>query len=112
MTWVGFEVFVWSLLELHFALISASAPALKGFFETYVVAPLTSFSRTKDSSFGDTLATTKGAVFFDEARDWDREAAAGTGPRKGSESYLVDGPGEANKDIIVMTRFSVRHHQR
>ncbi|KAK4900655.1 hypothetical protein LTR27_002371 [Elasticomyces elasticus] len=39
-TWQGYSLFVWSALEVHLALICASAPALRVFFREYMSDPL------------------------------------------------------------------------
>ncbi|TKA81182.1 hypothetical protein B0A55_02624 [Friedmanniomyces simplex] len=39
-TWVGYNLFLWSSLEVHLALICASAPALRVFFREYMSDPL------------------------------------------------------------------------
>ena len=38
--WVGYDLFVWSILEIQVALICASAPALRVFFREYLSDPL------------------------------------------------------------------------
>ncbi|KAK4508404.1 hypothetical protein PRZ48_002142 [Zasmidium cellare] len=40
-TWLGFDVFVWSQLEVQLAIICASAPALRVFFRRYLSDPIT-----------------------------------------------------------------------
>jgi hypothetical protein len=35
-TWVSFEIFFWTLLELQLAMMCASAPALKGFLGDFL----------------------------------------------------------------------------
>ena len=35
-TWVSYEIFFWTLLELQLAMICASAPALKGFLGDFL----------------------------------------------------------------------------
>lgn len=39
-TWLGFDVFVWSQLEIQLAIICASAPALRVFFRRYLSDPI------------------------------------------------------------------------
>ena len=50
MTGVGYNLFVWSSLELHLALICASAPAIKGFISAMKQVMQTKGSRTDGSS--------------------------------------------------------------
>ena len=46
-SWIGFQLFVWSLLECHFAIIFACAPSLRAFVRRYLGD---SISRTFGSS--------------------------------------------------------------
>ncbi len=39
-TWMGYHLIIWSSLELHMALICASAPSLRVFFREYMSDPL------------------------------------------------------------------------
>lgn len=74
-SWVGFDLFVWSQLECHLAVIFACAPALRVFFRRYLHATYRSYasgthprthSRTKDSSWSmqdaSTAATSVGPM--------------------------------------------------
>ncbi|KAH9826755.1 hypothetical protein Tdes44962_MAKER03298 [Teratosphaeria destructans] len=36
LTWIGYNEYVWALLELHLGIICASAPALRAFFRRYM----------------------------------------------------------------------------
>ncbi|KAJ4384601.1 hypothetical protein N0V86_000201 [Didymella sp. IMI 355093] len=50
-TWVGFDIWIWSLLELHIGAMCANAPALKIFFEKVLeVDRLTSWTRSRSRS--------------------------------------------------------------
>ncbi len=40
-SWVGYDLFVWSLLECHLAVIFACAPAMRAFFRRYLSDHLT-----------------------------------------------------------------------
>ncbi|KAK0252515.1 hypothetical protein B0A54_05774 [Friedmanniomyces endolithicus] len=57
MTWVGYHLIIWSSLELHMALICASAPSLRVLFRQYMSDPLSrvvhstrSLASTRDAS--------------------------------------------------------------
>lgn len=39
-TWLGYDIFVWAILELQLAIICASAPALRVFFRRYLSDPI------------------------------------------------------------------------
>ncbi|KAK5716092.1 hypothetical protein LTR15_009917 [Elasticomyces elasticus] len=57
LTWQGYSLFVWSALEVHLALICASAPALRVFFREYMSDPLSralQSTRTMTSARGTT----------------------------------------------------------
>ncbi|KAK0860264.1 hypothetical protein LTS02_008590 [Friedmanniomyces endolithicus] len=56
-TWMGYHLIIWSSLELHMALICASAPSLRVFFREYMSDPLSrmmhstrSLTSTRDAS--------------------------------------------------------------
>ncbi|KAK3675345.1 hypothetical protein LTR78_004855 [Recurvomyces mirabilis] len=52
-TWVGYHLFVYSVLELQLALICASAPALRVFFREYLSDPFTrAVNATRSASSG------------------------------------------------------------
>ncbi|KAF1811941.1 hypothetical protein P152DRAFT_449741 [Eremomyces bilateralis CBS 781.70] len=46
---VGYDIFVWTLLELDLAIMCASAPALKAFFDVYLVQPITNYTMNRAS---------------------------------------------------------------
>ena len=50
MTWVGFDTFVWSDLEVHLALICTCAPALRAFFRRYLNDSVTQRGNAVSSS--------------------------------------------------------------
>jgi hypothetical protein len=93
---MGYEIFLWGLVELHFSIICASAPALKGFFSAFWATPYSS-QKTGASNFG-SLAAQKGTVTTME-EDWtEREIE-------------LDQKSRAKADwatIVVTERFSVR----
>lgn len=49
-TWLGFDIFVWSDLEIHLAIICASAPALRVLFRKYLADPLSRAMHTAKHS--------------------------------------------------------------
>lgn len=102
-TWIAFDILVWGVLECHLALVCASAPALKVFFDVYVVAPITR-SRSKGSAASNSTYASD---------DTFQPLAAGctqTTIRTGSIPTLLkigDGSEISEKGIVVSTRFSL-----
>lgn len=51
-TWVGWELWIWTLLELHVGVMCANAPALKAFFTRYFKVPKNSLTSSAGKSSG------------------------------------------------------------
>ncbi|KAK3075912.1 hypothetical protein LTR53_000341 [Teratosphaeriaceae sp. CCFEE 6253] len=91
-TWVGFDLYVWSCLEVHLALICASAPALRVFFREYMSDPLSRALNSTRSLTGSARGTkrdsrqtdTGGSVTYaSHARD------SSTGSREYDDRKLI-----------------------
>ena len=78
-SWTGFNLFVWSLLECHLAVIFACAPSLRAFLRRYLGEPFnrtfrsTSYNkssrdRTKDSQNASTLRTSHAPTDIEAAK--------------------------------------------
>ena len=48
-TWLEWEMWIWSIVELYVAIFAASAPALKPFFRRFVVDSVRSLSHPRDA---------------------------------------------------------------
>ena len=48
-TWIGFDVFIWSVLEVQLAIICACAPALRVLFREYLKDPISRAMQTASS---------------------------------------------------------------
>lgn len=75
LTWIGHEMLVWSLVEMHFAIICASAPALKAFFTVFFSEPYSKGSKNSETEsnaqYGNQSTTTeKGTVHQLDSGDW------------------------------------------
>lgn len=75
-SWTGFDLFVWSLIECHLAIICACAPSLRAFFRRYLSEPFnrnfrsSSYARyggnTKDSHLSTTVRNSQTPAGQDE----------------------------------------------
>ncbi|KAK3110209.1 hypothetical protein LTR53_015732 [Teratosphaeriaceae sp. CCFEE 6253] len=90
--WVGFDLYVWSCLEVHLALICASAPALRVFVREYMSDPLSRALNSTRSLTGSARGTkrdsrqtdTGGSVTYaSHARD------SSTGSREYDDRKLI-----------------------
>jgi len=90
-------MFVWSLIEMHFAIICASVPALKGFFSAYFNEPSSTKSPSAKSvpTSSGSLSAHKGSM---TSEDWPLT--------KTKHSQKVKAKADWNT-ITVTERFSV-----
>jgi hypothetical protein len=92
---IGYEIFLWSLIEMHFSIICASAPALKGVFTAFWAQP---YSNQKASNSGSNSAQ-KRTVFSSEDADWPLSNVEQNQKSKAKADWGT---------IVVTERFSVR----
>lgn len=105
-TWVAFDTFAWTLLEMNLALVCASAPALKVFFGAYVVAPITKRSNTQYATSGGLSNRYEMDASFLSSRGGGQSMAAAGKSNETVPSPYKNGFGN---DIMVSTRVSVSH---
>jgi len=88
-TWIGYDVYVWSGLETHLAIICASAPALRVFFRKYLSSPVSRMVSSAKSGSNpwntnrDSKTTDHGAVVLSpQDRFLSIDLALGLGEKK------------------------------
>lgn len=74
-SWTGFDLFVWSLVECHLAIICACAPHLRAFIRHYLSDP---FNRTfRSSSYARSKQATKTSRQSTAQKTWEMAPAHG-----------------------------------
>lgn len=100
LTWVGFEVFVWTEVEMQLAMICASAPALKAFCGRFLRDHFSKASRSRTYATNDSmpLKTITTTATFNT-----RPVSVGSGG-----STITTWPMLGDKEIMVTESFSVQ----
>jgi hypothetical protein len=75
LTWIGHEMLVWGLIEMHFAIICASAPVLKAFFSIFFSDPYSKYSKSTDIQAtslhtNQSMSAEKSSINHLESGDW------------------------------------------
>lgn len=96
LTWVGFEIFAWTEVEMQLAMICASAPALRAFFGKYLCDHFTKASRSRTYATGDSIPLKTTASNVSTAL---RPVSVGT--------VATTWPMLGDKDIMVTESFSI-----
>jgi len=57
-SWVLWETWIWSMVELYVSILAASAPALKPFFRRFFIEPVGTFGRYSQRKYGNSSRST------------------------------------------------------